>query len=182
MPLLTEQYYNIDFYVIDGNDEKSIIILDNSTYLNPADKPTLQVILPGFTGYVTIPYTPNNYTVLNSDSLDLTSSCEYSELSELPDGVYQIKMQSCPTEILYKKKCYLKTSCFYSKFQELLLNNDLTKDTYDSKKLKENILNLEILIETAKAYVQRCELENGIKSYTTATKLLDNITRKLNCK
>ena len=182
MPTLVEKTAYIDFFVLDSNDAKSIIILDNSVYLDPADKPLLQVILPGFTGYVNIPYNPNSYTILNSDNLDLTSSCDYSELAELPDGVYQIRMQVCPTEEFYSKKCYLKTTAFYNKYREVLLNNDIFIETYEGSKLKNSIIDAELLIETAKGYVYRCDIYNATKYYAAANKKLNSIIKKLNCK
>jgi hypothetical protein len=182
MPLITENSYNIDFFVIDGNDTKSIIILDNSTYLDPPDKPLLEIILPGFTGYVSIPYRPNNYTILNSDSLDLTASCDYTELIDIPDGIYQIKMKICPYEELHNKKCYLKTSSFYKKFQEVLLTADLYEDTYEGSALKNSVVDVDLLMQSALASVQKCDLDNGIRLYTTANKKLNQIVNKLNCK
>jgi hypothetical protein len=182
MPVLVEQSSYIDFFILDSNDTKSLIILDNSVYLDPPDKPLLQVILPGFTGYVSIPYNPKSYTILNSDNLDLTSSCDYDSLAELPDGVYQIKMQVCPTEEFYAKKCYLKTTAFYNKYREVLLNNDIFISTYEGNALKNNIIDTELLMQTAIGYSARCDIYNAIRFYTAADKKLSKIIKKLNCK
>lgn len=179
--LIGTQTYTINFYIIESNDPKTIVILDQSNYLDQPEQPTLDVIIPGFTGSVSKEYIPNGINVLNSDSLDLTEQCEYDTTADLPDGVYQITMKVCPFDQLYNKKCYLKTTKFYEAYQNLLLNFDITNNTYNQDELKRNIIDLDILIQSAKAEVSQCNVDKGVQKYQAALRKLLSINRKLNC-
>lgn len=181
MPLIGTQSYNIDFYVLESNDPKTIVILDRSNYLDQPELPLIEVIIPGFTGFVQKEYIPNGLIVLNSDSLDLTEACEYETTADLPDGVYQITMKVCPYDELYNKKCYLKTTKFYEAYQNILLNFDIADTSYNQDKLKQDIIDLDILIQSAKAEVNRCNVDRGTQKYQTALRKLLSINRKLNC-
>lgn len=181
MPLIGDQTYNIDFYILESNDPKTIVLLDRSTYLDAPEQPTLKITLPGFTGSVNIPYTPNGINVLNSDSLNLTEPCDYDATAPLPDGVYQITMQICPFEQLFNKKCYLKVTQFYAEYGKILLNFDVTNNTYDQDKLKAEIIDMDILIQSARAEVTNNSIERGVKKYQAALKKLASIKRKINC-
>lgn len=181
MELIQEKEYSINFYIIESNDPKSIVIFDKSLYIDLPEKPLLEVTLPGFTGSVQIPYLPNTLIVLNSDSLDLTKECEYENYADLPDGVYQITMKFCPYETFYNKKCFLKTSNFYQEYQKLLLSLDFTKDSYDQDYIKNQIINMDILIQSAKAETSLCNIQKAVNKYSGALSILSNINRKINC-
>lgn len=181
MPLIGTQQYNIDFYIVESNDPKTIVILDRSNYLDQPEKPLLQVTLPGFTGFKHIEYIPQSINVLNSDSLDLTSPCEYDCTAPLPDGIYQITMMICPYDQLYKKVCYLKTTKFYESYQNLLLNFDIADKFHNQDQLKKDIVDIFILMESAKAEVNRCNVERGMKKYQAATRKLLSVNKILNC-
>jgi len=180
MPLIGIDTYNIDYYILPTNDPKTITLLDNSHYLSLPEKPLINVILPGFTGSVQFPYIPGGLITIDSDSLDLTENTDYDYTADLPDGVYQITMKVCPYDQLYNKKCYLKTTKFDEQFQQLLLC--ITPDCCeDQRKLKDEIVDIDILIQSAKAEVNLCNVEKGTLKYQVAVKKLQNLNKKLNC-
>ncbi len=182
MPLIGINTYTIDFDILESNNPKKLVLLDQSNYLTYPKKPLLDVYLPGFTGYVEIPYTPNTIITLDSDSLQLTEECDYDNKADLPDGIYQIVMKVCPYDELFKKQCYLKTTQFECQFEKLLLDLDTSYYCIDVTKLKEAIIDLEILIKSAKAEVRRCNLNKGLDKYKAAVKKLNTLNKKLNCK
>lgn len=182
MPLVGPTSYIIDFAVLENNNPKTIVLLDQSSYLTPAQKPLLQVTLPGFTGSVQVPYAPNTIITLNSDSLSLTEPCDYDYTAELPDGVYEIIMMVCPYNELFNKQCYLKTTQLDVQYRNLLLNLDINCKCLDEKKLKEQIIDADILIQSAKAECSICNIEKSMQKYRTAVKLIESINKKLNCK
>lgn len=180
MPLIGIDTYKIDFNILETNNPKIIALLDLSNYLTVPNKPLLFVTLPGFTGHVEIPYIPRSIITLNSDDLKLTEECDYDDLADLPDGVYQIRMAVCPYDELHSKKCWLKTTNFDCQFQDILLNYE-NCDCLDQSKLKETILDVDILIQSAKAEINRCNIDKAVSKYRTALKKLENLEKKLNC-
>lgn len=180
MAILTIDTYKLDFLILDSNDSKSIVILDRSHYLDVPEKPLLEITLPGFTGHVELTYNVNGITVLDSDALCLTQACDYSGLADLPDGIYQIKMKVCPYDTLFVKKCYLKTQVLENVYADALLSlDDVCSD--DLPKLKELIIDIDILIKGAKAETAYCNVEKAINKYIAAFKLLEKLNKKINC-
>lgn len=181
MPLLGIDTYIIDFAVLESNDPKSITILDKSVYLDVPEKPLLDIILPGFTGVISVPYLQGTIITINSDNLHLTEACEYGELASLPDGVYQITMKVCPYDELFTKKCWLKTSALQAMFQNVLLGLDDTCFLSEDKKVRETIMDIEILLLSAKAEVNICNVQKATLKYQTALKKIQSLAKKLNC-
>lgn len=181
MPLIKSSSYNIDFYILQNNDPKSVAILDMSEYIDQPEKPKVDVILPGFTGHVSVDYVPGSVLIMDSDMLDLTSECDYCDKPDLPDGVYQITMKICPYDELYKRKCFLKTTIFFNSLQEILLQTNLDDNSYQNRQFKNDILDLYLLIHSASADVARCNVQDGVKKYDAAVRLLNQINNKYNC-
>ena len=181
MPVIDIQSYNIDFSVLDDNNPETLIILDKSTYLDIPEKPLLDITLPGYTGYLEVPYTPNKISLYNSDSLGLTTPSEGDCIAQLPDGVYQINMKICPYDQFFTNRCYLKSSQFNISYQILLLTFDQITTCYNQQDLKYAIIDLDILIQSAKAEADRCNVERATYKYNAAVSKLASINRKLNC-
>lgn len=176
--------YSLDFYILDTNDPKSILLLDRSNYLFEPENPKLFIVPPGYTGEINIEYPgiKNSIIEINSDSIGLTENCNINEeFANLPDGVWQITMSVCPYEELYNKKCYLKTTQIECKLQDILLRFDDCGCLPD-KEFKNLIVDIDILLQSAKAEVSICNIENATKKYNQALKLLNQIEKKLNCK
>lgn len=181
MPTLDIEIYKIDFLILASNDPKTIVILDRSNYLDNPQKPLLDIILPGFTGGISVNYNLNGITVLDSDKLGLTESCEYNNLANLPDGVYQIKMKVCPYDELFSKKCHLKTQDLENKFDDLILSMDKFICKEHDNKIKESIIDIDILIKSAKAEIAYCNVQKGVFKYAAAYKRIEILQNKLNC-
>lgn len=182
MPIIGIDSYSIDFVVLETNNPKTITLLDQSRYLTDAEKPLLSIIVPGFTGHVEIPYYPNTLITLTSDDVGLTEPTDYEDLADLPDGIYQITMKVCPYDELYSKKCHLKSTLLQCSYQKLLLGLDSNSSCIDNKKLKEEIIDIDILIQSAKAETNICNVEKAMFKYQAAVKKIENLNKKLNCK
>lgn len=181
MPLIGVETYNIDFFVLETNDAKTINLVDRSNYLSAPEKPMLFIILPGYTGHVEVPYAPLSIITINSDNLKLTEECEYEELADLPDGVYQIKMGVCPYNELHSKKAYLKTTKLDQDFQNILLSYE-NCECLDQTILKQSIIDIDILIQSAKAEANIYNIERATSKYKTAANKLNKLEKKINCK
>lgn len=182
MPLVGIESYIIKFSVLPTNDPTSIVLLDQSSYIQTPQLPLLEVTLPGYTGAIQIPYTPNSIITLNSDNLSLTDPCDYDYLADLPDGVYQITMMICPYTDLYNKQCYLKATQLENQYNNLLLNLDLHCKCLEENKLEQELIHIDILIQSAKAESRICNIQKATQKYQAACKAVESLLRKLNCK
>lgn len=181
MPLIGIDTYKILFSIVETNNPKTLVLLDQSNYLSVAEKPLLFVTLPGYTGHIELSYAPSTIITLNSDVLQLTENTDYEELADLPDGVYQIKMAVCPYDELYNKQCYLKTTNLDCRLQNILLTYD-NCECIDQKDLKDKMLDIFILIQSAKAEVNLCNVSKAVSKYKTAVLKIEYLEKKLNCK
>lgn len=182
MPLVGIETYNIDFLIFESNDPKTITLLDRSRYLSTPEKPVLDITLPGYTGFIEVPYTPNSIITLDSDSLQLTEPCDYDELADLPDGVYQITMKVCPYDELFMKKCFIKTANLQALYQNLLIGLDLPCTCIDEQKLKKELIDIELLIQSSKAETTICNVEKATLKYQTAFNKIQRLIKKVKCK
>lgn len=182
MPLIGIDSYIIDFLILESNDPKTIVLLDRSHYLAMPEKPMLEVTLPGFTGHIEVPYKINGITVLDSDTLGLTESCEYGGHADLPDGVYQIKMKVCPYDELFKKACYLKTQQLENKLCKLLVDYNNASGCLIDKDFRNGFLDIDILIRSAKAEIMYNNIENANQKYRQAFKKVEKLNNKINCR
>lgn len=182
MPSIDIQTYKLDLIFLKNNDPKSIAILDQSTYLSDPQLPLLQVIPPGFTGALQVPYAPNTITILNSDNLTLTDVTECGDLMDLPDGVWQITQMVCPYDELYTKKCYLKTTQFDNAFSNALLNYREDLSFIDKNEYEKSIIEADILIQSAQAETYFCNIDKATQKYKKALSIVNNLNKKINCK
>jgi hypothetical protein len=180
MPIVQEQQYNIEFLALETNHPKYLLIYDISNYLNTPERPLLFITLPGFDGHIEVEYALNDLTKLDSDSLGLTDECDYDFLSDLPDGVYTVRMAVCPYEELNYTLNILRTTKFEQKLQNLLLTY---KDCacLDYKEFKSTFVDIDILIQSAKAEAATGSVKNATDKYKLALKKLDKLLNKTNC-
>lgn len=181
MPLIDIEQYVIDFLILESNDPRTLILLDRSRYLSNPDKPRLDITLPGFTGSIEIPYNINGITVIDSDTLKLTTSADYNNLIELPDGVYHIRQKVCPYDQLFATKCYLKTQRLQASYEDVLLNMDNTCDCFDVNKLTQELVAIDMLIRSARAEIASCNVYKATEKYNIAARKIAKAKTILNC-
>jgi hypothetical protein len=173
--MLNIETYEIRFSILEGNDNKVLYLLDHSKYLDAPEKPLVCITPPGYTGRIEIPYSPNSIITINSDHLQLTDSCEYEELADLPDGVYHITLKVCPYDELFCSKYYLRVNKLESEYEKFLL----TYNEIDDKVLK-TLIEIEILIKSAKVSAAYGDPKSATSKYDAAMKKINRLT-KVNC-
>lgn len=181
MSFLGLDIYEIDFFILDNNNPKTLVIFDQSHYLDNPEKPIYSIKLPGYNTYVTLPYVINQINVLNSNLLGLTHAFCHDDLSDLPDGVYEIIQSVCPYDTLFKKQFYLKTTKLSCKYDKLLLDLDLHCKCVSKKELESELISIDILIQSAKAEVSVGNVEKGQEKYLCASEKIDLLNKKLKC-
>lgn len=173
MPILSIKSNKLNFDVIESLDPTSISIIDKSEYLDVRpDKPTMEVLVPGFSESHLTPWRPFNINIINAGQLNIGCGPNVN----LPDGVYCLTLRVCPQEEVYLTKTYLKTDLLDYEFDQKLLMVNSNK--HISEELKRKFQDIEFLILVAKSHARNGNTTEATTLYSKAQKYLN----KINCK
>jgi hypothetical protein len=173
MPILTVKSNELNFEIIDSLDPRTIAFLDKSVYLESSpDKPMVEVLIPGSTKPIVVPFRTNEYNVITGGQLNI--SC--GKNSTLPDGVYTLKISVCPHEYVFLSKTFLKASLLEYELDSILLKQLEHRDI--PKNFKKDFEYSIRLLEAAKIHAER----GNINESTNLYKKVSKIVNKLNCK
>jgi len=162
-----------DIYDSDMNP-KTFIIFDKSYYMDKyPNNPIMDVTPPGFMKAISLPFIPREYNIINTGNLKLACG----EIGDLPDGIYTFRLSLCPNEIMYVCKTYLRTTLLEYKFHSLLLSCECV-ESEDSDRTKKILMNIDILIQSAKANAERGNILKATSMYAYIEKMIN----RLNCK
>jgi len=171
---------NIDFFVFTLYDPKLLVIADNSNWLHIVDKPSvIEILVPGSTTPRLFNFLKNGSNSFNSHNLCLsclTADCTEEEYVNLPDGVYTITLKGSPSTYT-ETKYFLKTDSMQQRLDKLLIDSGFSLVSGD-KKLRDRILDINILRQTSEAYVRRGEINEARKFFKIT---LDELTKLENC-
>lgn len=168
----------LDFLVIPTYNTKTLGIADNSTYTETPQSPTLDITVPGF-GLVSIPFNINDFNVINSGILELTSISE--DLIPIPDGVYTITYNIYPSSQNYITKNIMRVEQIQEKFDEAFMTLDMMEcDMAIKKQSKVELNTIYFLIQGSVAAANNCAVDVANKLYQQASKQLGYFIKK-NC-
>lgn len=171
---------SLDILVIPTYNTKTIGIADISTYPDspPVQAPTIEITVPGF-GIVSIPFTPNDFNVFNSTSLELTSATE--DLLPIPDGVYTLTYSVTPAYENFVTKTIIRVDQLQEKFDEAFMKLDMMEcDMAIKKQSKVELNTIYFLIQGAIAAANNCNIDVSNKLYQQAAKQLAHFEKR-NC-
>lgn len=168
---------------------KTMRVLDSSFYNEDIDITCgrLEVTPPGFDYPVVINAEPYFNLVLNSSNLGLSRVSKYTDLADLPDGVYKIKYSIAPNDKVWVEYDYLRNQQLLEKFFALycrlkLSNLDPNRD--QSNKLAE-LAKIKQYIDASKIEVEYCgNPDKGLEAYEYANRWIDKLGdgQCMNCK
>lgn len=166
----------LDFLIIPTYSTKLLGIADNSVYSDTPVSPTLKVTIPGF-GIAVISFTPNDFNVLNSGTLELTDPGD--SLVPLPDGVYTIEYNISPAHLNKVTKSIMRVEQLQEKFDEAFMSLDMMECDLAIKKQHKNELNtIYLFIQAAIAAANNCNTEVANSLYQQAARQLRNFKTK----
>lgn len=171
---------HVDFQIYDSNDPKQIIVLDTSIWSQIENKQSIiEIITPGSTDVITLPYFKNSVNILNANTLQLNCFECGDNFIDLPDGVYEITVKGSPDKF-NKKRFYLKTTTIQGKLDDILIGvySDCNSCSENSDEITK-ILRYKNLISVAEAFIRRghkCESQKLI------FKIQDFLKKFKNCK
>lgn len=173
LPILSIKSNKLDFDVIECLDTKSISIIDKSEYLDiRPDKPTMEVLAPGFSEAHLTPWRPFNINIINAGQLNIGCGPNVN----LPDGIYCLTLRVCPQEEVYLTKTYLKTDLLEYELDDKLLM--ILSNKFISEEIKRKFQDIDLLILSAKAHARNGNTKEATSLYSKAQKYLN----KINCK
>lgn len=174
----------LDFDILETGNTKTIVFVDESTYMAEPDRPLLEVTMPGYTKYFLVNVTAKQVNTFNSSTLGLNQVLTQSKLVDLPDGVWQYKYKICPYNYVYKIKKVMRVTMLTNKLKSLYNQIDLSECSgTDDKEMQSILVQIHILIEGAKAAVEK-DSKKAQKYYQLADKLVQKALDKFckNCK
>jgi hypothetical protein len=171
----------LDFEILETGNPMTLVFVDSSQYIEPPDRPLLEVFLPGFDKYLLANVAANQVNTFNSNTLGLGESLFINHLVVLPDGVWTFRFKICPYNYIYTDKKFMRTTLLYQKIDQAYNQLDLLgcMDKTTAFILDE-ITKAEILIKGAKAVVNKDE-KKAFSYYQLANRIIDEIINK-HCK
>lgn len=149
---------NVDFQILDTKDPKVLPLADISTWSIIAEKPAVvEIILPGEEEPVKHYLNKNQINIYNSFFLGLAcpSECvddEDEELTDLPDGVYEITVKGSP-DTYFKTRKYLRTNLTQLDLDKLYLGLNLLCENENLDLLK-TLTHIDLMLKAAHAHVR----------------------------
>jgi hypothetical protein len=170
MPILNIKSNKLNFEIVESLDPKVLSFLDTSTYLEKSpDKPLVEVLVPGYSKSVIVPYKVNRFNTLSAGQLNITCGTN----DNMPDGVYQLTIRVCPYEVVFCTKYYLKTDLLQYEIDDILLNILYKQELSDS--IKKSINTMFVLLESAKVHARNGNIEEATEMYKKIQKLVTKI-------
>lgn len=154
----------LDFDVLETRDPRKLKIEDSSrNWLHAIDLPAyLYITLPGSTQAKIFDFVKGSVRTFTAEDLELSSP----KCSDLPDGIYKIKLQS-GFEEHYVEKYYLKTDLLEQEISKGLIKNALNLSS-DSDAYVESVFNVDWKLMVAKAFARECNIPMATRYYNEA--------------
>jgi hypothetical protein len=165
----------INFTIIPTSDDKSIVFADNSDYYKIPESPILEIVLPGFNKVFTVNIDPSKINVLNSNLIGLTSVLKTENLVSLQDGIYTLTYKICPYQYFNVTKYFLKTDQIEKDLAKIFNKVKCDSSIVEHFEFKKQVMDIMVLLESAKACVNNGFLDRGTKDF----KLAQNKVKKL---
>jgi hypothetical protein len=166
---------NIEVRFLVHSDLYHLKIEDLSCWGISKGKPAvIEITMPGSTKQIS-KYFPQETTVYDSNSLynDCYDDCD--ELTELPDGIYRIKIKASPSSFNYEVS-YAKLDQLRRKLDESYIKS-LKKDCGDCD--RDMLLTYEFKVKEIEALVRQGDINSAQALYTSLNRRVD---KNNNCK
>jgi hypothetical protein len=182
-------FYNmattLNFLVINTYSTLTLGVADTSTYASGPTGANMVVTLPTGTKTlsgattVTVPFTPNDYNVFNSATLQL--SAVGADLISLPDGIYGLTYYIATPTATPVSKSIMRTDKIQEKFDSAFMKLDMMEcDMAIKTQQKVTLSSIYFLIQGSIAAANNSATTQAAKLYQQANMMLDNFIKN-NC-
>lgn len=198
-PFFIGNYINFSYIILtmvsklyldisNSSNPKTLRIFDESLY-NENIKIScarLEVTPPGFDYPVVFDVEPYFNLVLNAATLGLARVSKYTDLADLPDGVYKIRYSIAPNDKVWVEYEYLRATQLYNQVNAAYCRTKLSNldPNRDQNKQIKSILSIRQYIDAAKAEVEFCgNRDKGLEIYEYAARELSKFGKNgcINC-
>ena len=167
--------YNLNFIVEDYLNPKILVLTDLSEYPEVPDRPVYAIGLPGFDTHIEINGVYSKSTYVDSNSLGFTNHVSPCDLTDLPDGIYTICYKVCPHDQLFVTNYFFKTAGLQSRFDVFLASIELDYKNNAVFYENEQILNVQLLLDSAKACARLGKSTEAMKRYELSNKAVTRL-------
>ncbi len=173
---------NLNLNILESFDLRTLIVQDISDYdgYTPVN-PVLEIKAPGTNCYV--PFYPSVgwcNKILNCDNLKICCVNCPVKLSDLPDGIYEMKYSIDPNVYTIVEFNHFRTSSITKQLVETTCSFFGRKCDYkhsDYKVLLDKLIEIKFTIDSAKWLVEEClQSQKGLDLYEKAKTLLNDFT------
>ena len=172
----------LDFQVLDTGDPRVLMIADNSEWGQIENSPKIiDITLPGekWENRITHYFKANQINTFNSNTLNLACTTS-TELVDLPDGIYTITLTGSP-ETYTTTRNYLKIDSTQLSLDKLFIEFYTScKESY--KCFKDYVIDIQMLIDGAKACVRYGDTGKAQELLYRAQELIERVKRCKKCK
>jgi hypothetical protein len=176
----------LDFEIFPNSNPKTMLFVDASDYLEEhPERPLLEITPPGYSKYFLVNIVARKVNILNASNIGLNVTLKTSKLTDLIDGVYTLKYKVCPYDKAYIQKYHLRTTileCNMRKIYDFL--DDAECDVKGDTKLRQEIVDIMLLIAKGKAEAEEGKPSRASDSYqkaqTKVNKLIDKLEGRCN--
>lgn len=172
----------LNFLVINTYNTLTLGVADNSTYVGTPVAPIMVVTLPSGVltlsgaSTVSIPFTPNDYNIFNSATLQLSA---VGVTNPLPDGIYGLTYSITGTAPV--SKSIMRTDKIQEKFDNAFMKLDMMEcDMAIKTQQKVTLSSIYFLIQGSIAAANNLASTQSAKLYQQANMMLDNFLKN-NC-
>ena len=174
----------LNFLVINTFSTLTLGVADNSTYASTPTGASMLITLPtGVTTLsggttVTVPFTPNDYNIFNSATLQLSA---VGTSNPLPDGIYGLTYSIATPSATPASKSIMRTAKIQEKFDNAFMKLDMMECDMAIKTQQKVVLSsIYFLIQGSIAAANKCAVDESNRLYNQADMMLNNFIRN-NC-
>ncbi len=139
--------------------------------------PSIEVTPPGFNTTV-LNYSHNTITTFNSNTLGITCVSDIRLLTNLPDGIWTVKLSISPPIQWNVERAFIRTEQIQQKLGEAFLKVDLTQCNINAQRENMRVVDeISFFIQAAIAAANQCNNILAMNLYRTANTMLDNFLR-----
>lgn len=165
---------NLDFTI--SSELYDLYIIDNSEWGISYELPAvIEITTPGRTEPVSLYFEKKEVTAYNSKDLKLNCFDNGCEKSELPDGIYHVKIKASP-DSFFKEYDFLKTDVLDEKIKKAYVG--ISEYDCNSKCFKD-LMQADFFLKTASSYILFGDVKNAMSYYGESKRIIDKL---ISCK
>ena len=172
--------HTVDFEILENSNTKSMVFIDCSNYYEQPETPLLEIHFPGSNKFFLLNVEAKRVNTFNSNTIGWSDILEDDCPLDFPDGIYKFVYKICPYDQLYKEKYILICTNINALINKIYNNVDIESILSSNAEMKNEIVDIHILLESAKANVELENISKANKDYNLANSKINRLLNKIN--